>query len=124
MTLKDFLSPFIQVGVSSSCCLVLALSLVMLNLKKVPIISHKCLVEPQPASNDPLADFKRERLKYKAMRKQQGKKGSNREDITLSILNKFKSKLDSAKSLVGSYSDDEEKNDDEAEEEDGTDLSW
>ncbi|XP_045159085.2 spliceosome-associated protein CWC27 homolog [Mercenaria mercenaria] len=78
--------------------------------------------EPQPVSNDPLADFKRERLKYKALRKEQGKKGLNREEITLSILNKFKTKLEGSRKLAGRYSDDEDK--DEDLEDDATDLSW
>jgi peptidyl-prolyl cis-trans isomerase SDCCAG10 len=69
-----------------------------------------------------LADFKRERLKYKALRKEQGKKGANREEVTLSILNKFKSKLEGTRKVVGGYSDDEEK--DEDNEDEVTDLSW
>ncbi|XP_052777284.1 spliceosome-associated protein CWC27 homolog isoform X2 [Mya arenaria] len=48
--------------------------------------------EEPPLGSDPLADFKRERLKYKALRKQQGKKGS-REEVTLALLEKFKNKL-------------------------------
>lgn len=78
--------------------------------------------EPQPASDDPLADFKRERLKYKALRKEQGKKGSTREEITLSILNKFKSKLDVTRSMAGAYGE-EGKTEDDEEEDDG-DMSW
>jgi len=54
-----------------------------------------------PATNDPLADFKRERLKYKALRKQQGKKGQSREDITLTMLQKFQSKLDDTRETSG-----------------------
>ena len=75
-----------------------------------------------PSSNDPLADFKRERQKYKNLRKQQGGKGQSREEITLSLLDRFKNKLNSAKMLAGDYSDEEE--DKPVEEEDVTDLSW
>ena len=78
--------------------------------------------EAAPASSDPLADFKRERLKYKALRKEQGKKGSDREDLTLSILNKFKSKLEGTRKVASSYSDDEDKEEDN--EDEVTDLSW
>ena len=80
-----------------------------------------------PPTSDPLADFKKERQKYKALRKQQGTKGTNREDITLAILDKFKTKLQSARSLAGDYDDEEEEEkvpEEEEEEEDVNDMSW
>ncbi|KAH3849465.1 spliceosome-associated protein CWC27 homolog [Dreissena polymorpha] len=76
-----------------------------------------------PAADDPLADFKRERQKYKALRNQQGKKGSSREELTLNMLNKFKSTLASTKSLV-SDSVDKEREEFNDEEEDLSDTSW
>ena len=89
--------------------------------------TKNCILD-EPVSSDPLAEFKKERLKYKVMRKQQGMKGTNREEITLSLLDKFKSKLTSARSMVGDYeSDEEEKVAVEEEEEetvDSGDLSW
>lgn len=80
-----------------------------------------------PSTGDPLADFKKERQKYKALRKQQGTKGLNREEITLAILDKFKTKLQSARSLAADYDDEEEEkvpDDQEEEEEDVNDQSW
>ena len=74
-----------------------------------------------------MADFKSERQKYKTMRKQQGTKGVNREDITLAILDKFKTKLQSARALAGDYDDEEEEKPvvgEEEEEEDVNDMSW
>ncbi|KAL4235648.1 Peptidyl-prolyl isomerase cwc27 [Mactra antiquata] len=98
---------------------------------KKDIEEDETIPEDQPVSNDPLADFKRERLKYKALRKQQGKKGSTREEFTLSLLDKFKDKLHGAKSIIGSLGDnddddDNEKidNDDEADAVDDADMSW
>ena len=60
------------------------------------------------------------------MRKQQGTKGVNREDITLAILDKFKTKLQSARALAGDYDDEEEEKpvEGEEEEEDVNDMSW
>lgn len=55
------------------------------------------------------------------MQKQQGKKGSERESITLALLDKFKNKLTSAKTIASGYSDDEKE---EEEEEEDTDKSW
>ena len=81
-------------------------------------------------SSDPLADFKRERQKYKALREQQGVKGGNREEITLAILDKFKNKLQSARTLASDYDDveedklPEEQEEENEEEEDVNDLSW
>lgn len=71
-----------------------------------------------------------ERQKYQDMKKTQGKKGSDREAITLDILSKFQSKLNSAKLLGGDYSEEEEdkeENKDEEkmeEDEEPSDLSW
>ncbi|WAR23863.1 CWC27-like protein, partial [Mya arenaria] len=61
-------------------------------LKKDIRESKRRAEQQPPLGSDPLADFKRERLKYKALRKQQGKKGS-REEVTLALLEKFKNKL-------------------------------
>lgn len=60
------------------------------------------------------------------MRKQQGKKGVNREEITLSILDKFKSKLNTVRSMAGDYVSDEEEKDAEEEEKEmeSDDMSW
>lgn len=79
-----------------------------------------------PLSSDPLADFKRERQKYKIMRKEQGTKGVNREEITLAILDKFKTKLESARTLAGDYDDAEEEKqaEEDEEEDDASDMSW
>ena len=80
--------------------------------------------------SDPLADFKRERQKYKALREQQGVKGGNREEITLAILDKFKNKLQSARTLASDYDDveedklPEEEVEENEEEDDANDLSW
>ena len=61
------------------------------------------------------------------MRQEQGTKGVNREDITLAILNKFKTKLESARTLAGDYGEAEEEKqaeEQDEEEEDASDLSW
>ena len=92
---------------------------------KIPTeLKGKLFFTVPPASNDPLADFKRERQKYKSLRKQIGTKGQSREEITLSLLNKFKTKLNSAKTLAGDYSDEEEEEEKIIAEEDVSDLSW
>ena len=84
------------------------------------------LITDMPLSSDPLADFKRERQKYKIMRKEQGTKGVNREEITLAILDKFKTKLESARTLAGDYDDAEEEKqvEEDEEEDDSSDMSW
>jgi len=82
----------------------------------------------------------KERQKYQDMKKVQGKKGSDREAITLAMLSKFQNKLSSAKLIGGDYDDDddeekelekkegESKTDGEKVEDDDdddpTDLSW
>ena len=77
------------------------------------------------------------------MKKVQGKKGSDREAITLAMLSKFQNKLSSAKLIGGDYDDDDDDDDEEKEDEkkegesktdgekvedddddDPTDLSW
>lgn len=56
-----------------------------------------------------VAEFRKEREKYKEMTRQQGKKGSSREALTLELLNKFQNRLRAAQNVTGSYSDDDEK---------------
>lgn len=52
--------------------------------------------EEDAALDGPVAEYRREKQKYEALRKQQAKKGSSREDQTLALLNQFKSKLTQA----------------------------
>ncbi|XP_011369393.1 spliceosome-associated protein CWC27 homolog [Pteropus medius] len=53
--------------------------------------------EEEEASLDgAVAEYRREKQKYEALRKQQPKKGTSREDQTLALLNQFKSKLTQA----------------------------
>ncbi|XP_037386574.1 spliceosome-associated protein CWC27 homolog [Talpa occidentalis] len=52
--------------------------------------------EEEPAPDGAVAEYKREKQKYEALRKQQAKKGTSREDQTLALLNQFKSKLTQA----------------------------
>ena len=75
------------------------------------------------------------------MKKVQGKKGSDREAITLAMLSKFQNKLSSAKLIGGDYDDDDDDEEKELEKKEGesktdgekveddddddpTDLSW
>ncbi|XP_045855839.1 spliceosome-associated protein CWC27 homolog isoform X2 [Meles meles] len=52
--------------------------------------------EDETAPDDAVAEYRREKQKYEALRKQQAKKGTSREDQTLALLNQFKSKLTQA----------------------------
>ncbi|XP_039111429.1 spliceosome-associated protein CWC27 homolog isoform X1 [Hyaena hyaena] len=52
--------------------------------------------EEETASDGAIAEYRREKQKYEALRKQQAKKGTSREDQTLALLNQFKSKLTQA----------------------------
>lgn len=52
--------------------------------------------EEEAALGGAVAEYRREKQKYEALRKQQAKKGSSREDQTLALLNQFKSKLTQA----------------------------
>ncbi|XP_067586905.1 spliceosome-associated protein CWC27 homolog [Pseudorca crassidens] len=52
--------------------------------------------EEEAAPDGAVAEYRREKQKYEALRKQQAKKGTSREDQTLSLLNQFKSKLTQA----------------------------
>ncbi|KAM5264646.1 spliceosome-associated protein CWC27 homolog isoform 2-T2 [Ctenodactylus gundi] len=52
--------------------------------------------EEEAAPDGPVAEYRREKQKYEALRKQQPKKGTSREDQTLALLNQFKSKLTQA----------------------------
>lgn len=52
--------------------------------------------EEETTPDGAVAEYRREKQKYEALRKQQAKKGSSREDQTLALLNQFKSKLTQA----------------------------
>ncbi|XP_058419979.1 spliceosome-associated protein CWC27 homolog isoform X2 [Diceros bicornis minor] len=52
--------------------------------------------EEESAPDGAVAEYRREKQKYEALRKQQPKKGTSREDQTLALLNQFKSKLTQA----------------------------
>ncbi|KAI5144155.1 spliceosome-associated protein CWC27 homolog isoform X1 [Manis pentadactyla] len=52
--------------------------------------------EEELAPDGAVAEYRREKQKYEALRKQQPKKGTSREDQTLALLNQFKSKLTQA----------------------------
>ncbi|XP_004583795.2 spliceosome-associated protein CWC27 homolog [Ochotona princeps] len=52
--------------------------------------------EEEDVPNGAVAEYRREKRKYEALRKQQAKKGTSREDQTLALLNQFKSKLTQA----------------------------
>ncbi|XP_066216905.1 spliceosome-associated protein CWC27 homolog isoform X1 [Saccopteryx leptura] len=52
--------------------------------------------EGEAALGGAVAEYRREKQKYEALRKQQAKKGTSREDQTLALLNQFKSKLTQA----------------------------
>lgn len=52
--------------------------------------------EEDTAVGGAVAEYRREKQKYEALRKQQPKKGASREDQTLALLNQFKSKLTQA----------------------------
>ncbi|XP_006875357.1 PREDICTED: peptidyl-prolyl cis-trans isomerase CWC27 homolog [Chrysochloris asiatica] len=52
--------------------------------------------EEEATSDGAVAEYKREKQKYEALRKQQAKKGTSREEQTLALLNQFKSKLTQA----------------------------
>lgn len=52
--------------------------------------------EEEAAPDGAVAEYRREKQKYEALRKQQAKTGTSREDQTLALLNQFKSKLTQA----------------------------
>ncbi|XP_076973412.1 spliceosome-associated protein CWC27 homolog isoform X2 [Tamandua tetradactyla] len=52
--------------------------------------------EEETAPDGAVAEYRREKQKYEALKKQQAKKGTSREDQTLALLNQFKSKLTQA----------------------------
>ncbi|KAM9253829.1 spliceosome-associated protein CWC27 homolog isoform 1-T1 [Dugong dugon] len=52
--------------------------------------------EEEAAPDGAIAEYRREKQKYEALRKQQAKKGTSREEQTLALLNQFKSKLTQA----------------------------
>nr|XP_048298913.1 spliceosome-associated protein CWC27 homolog isoform X2 [Myodes glareolus] len=52
--------------------------------------------EEEAALDGAVAEYRREKQKYEALRKQQPKKGTSREDQTLALLSQFKSKLTQA----------------------------
>ncbi|CAC5412959.1 SDCCAG10 [Mytilus coruscus] len=92
----------------------------------------------KPKISEVVESYMKERQKYQDLKKVQGKKGKDREAMTLEMLSKFKTKLSSAKLLGGDYDDDEEEKVNEKveekkegegkkmeeEEDDPTDLSW
>ena len=67
-----------------------------------------------------VAAYMAEKEKYRNIKKENtGKKGSSREQMTLAMLTKFQSKLNSAKVISGGYSDEEEEAEGEKKEEEG-----
>uniref|UniRef100_A0AC11D8X8 CWC27 spliceosome associated cyclophilin n=1 Tax=Ovis aries TaxID=9940 RepID=A0AC11D8X8_SHEEP len=52
--------------------------------------------EEEAVPDGAVAEYRREKQKYEALRKQQAKTGTSREDQTLALLNQFKSKLTQA----------------------------
>ncbi|XP_006899426.1 PREDICTED: peptidyl-prolyl cis-trans isomerase CWC27 homolog [Elephantulus edwardii] len=52
--------------------------------------------EEEAAPDGAVAEYRKEKQKYEALRKQQPKKGTSREEQTLALLNQFKSKLTQA----------------------------
>ncbi|XP_020015986.1 spliceosome-associated protein CWC27 homolog isoform X2 [Castor canadensis] len=58
--------------------------------------AEKRTEEEEAAPDGAVAEYRREKQKYEALRKQQAKKGTSREDQTLALLNQFKSKLTQA----------------------------
>ncbi|KAK2818654.1 hypothetical protein Q5P01_024215 [Channa striata] len=60
-----------------------------------PAVDEAKEVDKKPAS-EAVAEYLEGRKKYEEMRKQKTKKGSSREEQTLALLNRFKSKLSSA----------------------------
>lgn len=77
--------------------------------------------------NDVIADYKSSRRMFKEARKQQKLKTGSREQQTLALLEKFKSKLNSAK-MLQDYAEEgeEEVKEEEEDETDDADLgiSW
>ncbi|GLD51765.1 peptidyl-prolyl cis-trans isomerase CWC27 homolog [Lates japonicus] len=60
-----------------------------------PAVDEVKEVDKKP-TNEAVAEYLEGRKKYEELRKQKLKKGSNREEQTLALLNRFKSKLSSA----------------------------
>ncbi|XP_032135635.1 spliceosome-associated protein CWC27 homolog isoform X1 [Sapajus apella] len=58
--------------------------------------AEKAGEEEEATPDGAIAEYRREKQKYEALRKQQSKKGTSREDQTLALLNQFKSKLTQA----------------------------
>ena len=93
---------------------------------------HTFKVSAKQPANDMVAAYMAEKEKYRNIKKENtGKKGSSREQMTLAMLTKFQSKLNSAKVISGGYSDEEEeeakgekKEEEGEEEEEGHDASW
>lgn len=71
--------------------------------------------EKKEEDNEIIEDYKNNLMKYSTLKKQIPK-GSSRESLTMSLLAKFKKKLEAAKDKV--QEDDEEKNAGAAEDED------
>lgn len=64
--------------------------------KEIMAKTEKGNGEEEVAPDSAVAEYRREKQKYEALRKQQPKKGTSREDQTLALLNQFKSKLTQA----------------------------
>ncbi|XP_051038844.1 spliceosome-associated protein CWC27 homolog [Phodopus roborovskii] len=64
--------------------------------KETAAKAGKASEEEEAAPDGAVAEYRREKEKYEALRKQQPKKGTSREDQTLALLSQFKSKLTQA----------------------------
>lgn len=64
--------------------------------KETATKAEKGSEEEEAAPDGAVAEYRREKQKYEALRKQQPKKGTSREDQTLALLSQFKSKLTQA----------------------------
>jgi len=97
------------------------------DLKPVVVDAAKEEKPAEEPSNDLLEAFKAERRKFKNLKKEQPKKGSDREAHTLALLQGFQTKLQSVKQLTTGYSDDDD-DDEEGKEDDvedeNNDISW
>lgn len=68
-------------------------------LKKTDVLKEETeskVAETEPAPNSALTDYLNERKKYEEIRRQKPKKGPTREEQTLALLDRFKSKLTKA----------------------------
>ncbi|CAH1774256.1 unnamed protein product [Owenia fusiformis] len=72
-----------------------------------------------PLKNDPMAEFREQRKKFKELKKSQARKGAGREAQTMALLSKFQNKLHAA--VEASEDQEEEKSGEEIKD---TDDSW